>query len=800
MTETANDIESRMHPCHLADLRKSGLLDKTISEAGIKSVRPEDINKIFGYETFAMSCYEIPYGDGYSRYKIFYSETNKINPKTKKPRPKYLQKKGSGNHLYIPPKVKSILNDASIPLHIVEGEKKCLKGIQEGLNCIGLSGLWNWTNKKKFDIEDKKNWCIGGKEGWKELLPEFKFINFTGRTVYIVPDSDWTKPGKHGYPTNLKQAVCEFTGKIKERGGEVLIIELPQEGEGKTGLDDYLCQHTIEEFQKLTCKSFDNFDDFDNSLRDIFENTIPEYSFPFEIFPERFQTVIGNYSTGLSVEPEIIAHIMLVLLSGAVGSSIKMESKPSHTEPLFLWGVLIQPSGLGKTHAINALIKPIENKQAATYQKYQEDLKKYDEYQRQLKESKKGSSKDKSNNIKVKFDGIIDMDRPIFRQYIANDSTIEANADIFINQPRGVILHLDELSSLPLGFGRYKKSEGADKQHYLEIWNANPITINRVTTGVKYVPNTGLAIIGGIQTQIITKIFSDTDIYSGLLPRFLPVLIDSKLPYSDKTIDENDKDYWNDIIDRCYGVKLDIDNKTGMVKPCTIRLSNEAFNLYALFRNEYDQLLELLPEKTRTFIPKLQTYCLRFTGILHVLKTFDANNNIGANTVIDTETMTNAVKLTRYYTYQVDKLIRLYSPQEELKPYHIRVIKTILKLKNEVSGGRLYISRITETYNSGLPEHLILKGIHIGNILRKELKLNTDTSHDAYLTWEDEKLNKYFKRVSKVSKLSNKMDADKPYKQNKPDDYGLVCQSKNELDREDFLNVEYFEVVENEKV
>jgi hypothetical protein len=34
------------HPEHLADLRKSGLSDATIAQAGLKSVRPADIRKV----------------------------------------------------------------------------------------------------------------------------------------------------------------------------------------------------------------------------------------------------------------------------------------------------------------------------------------------------------------------------------------------------------------------------------------------------------------------------------------------------------------------------------------------------------------------------------------------------------------------------------------------------------------------------------------------------------------------------------------------------------------------------------
>lgn len=211
-----DDLNSSMHPAHLADLRKSGLSNQAILDAGIRSVPPRDIDKIPGYATYAKSAYEIPYPEiGYSRYKMFYDEADKINPTTKKSRPKYLQKKGSMNHLYIPPKAKSILSDPAIQLYITEGEKKALKACQEGLHCVGLSGLWNWS------------------AGNKELIKDFDLINFTGRTIYIVPDSDWLQPNKHGYGKNLKQAVYGLAEKLKGRSAKVFVVQLPEESEVK---------------------------------------------------------------------------------------------------------------------------------------------------------------------------------------------------------------------------------------------------------------------------------------------------------------------------------------------------------------------------------------------------------------------------------------------------------------------------------------------------------------------------------------------------------------------------------------
>jgi hypothetical protein len=138
-------------------------------------------------------------------------------------------------------------------------------------------------------------------------------------------------------------------------------------------------------------------------------------------------------------------------------------------------------------------------------------------------------------------------------------------------------------------------------------------------------------------------------------------------------------------------------------------------------------------------------------AILHILKTVDVNKDINSNTVIDAETMKDAIKLIRYYTHQVDKLVRLYSPKEELEPHQKRLIITLHKLRGEVKDGRLYLKRITEAYNQGLSEHLILKGKHIGTILRNELRLNTGTSHDSYLIWNDKMLKKYFRILSKSS-------------------------------------------------
>src|SRR3989304_1163899 len=93
----------------------------------------------------------------------------------------------------------------SIPIYITEGEKKALKGTQEGLPCIAISGLWNWGRKT---------------ENGYELLPDFDQIALEDRMVYLVPDSDWLEPNPEGKTKKLEQALNELAYCLIDKGAK----------------------------------------------------------------------------------------------------------------------------------------------------------------------------------------------------------------------------------------------------------------------------------------------------------------------------------------------------------------------------------------------------------------------------------------------------------------------------------------------------------------------------------------------------------------------------------------------------
>ena len=295
-------------PEHLKDLKKSGLSDDTIREAGIKSVPPDQFNKKLGFNMDGLvSMYEIPFDEEYSRFKAFYEDGKAFNKDGSK-KPKYMTKKDSYNRLYIPSKVTTILGDVSIPIDITEGEKKALKACQEGLYCVGITGLWNWKVK-----------------GENRLIQDFDRVALEGRTVCLVPDNDWQKPDRKGERKNLKQAVNELAYLLIDRGAKVYWRELPQ-GEDKVGLDDYLCNHSVEELKQLPVREVNKL-----TLDEMLEKATPD------TLPDEVQKIVERIAS-INKESEQSLYINKLkektgISKRAISSDMKKYAQQGSVEP-----------------------------------------------------------------------------------------------------------------------------------------------------------------------------------------------------------------------------------------------------------------------------------------------------------------------------------------------------------------------------------------------------------------------------------------------------------------------------------
>jgi Domain of unknown function (DUF3854) len=134
------------------------------------------------------------------------------------------------NGLDIPPGVAAVLADPNIPLWITEGCKKADCGALSGLCIVALSGVWNWMHKNSA--------------GGKTALEEFRDIAMNGRRVIIGFDSDTARND------NVQKAARGLAGYLATKGARIEYLHLP-DGDQKTGLDDYLVCHTVDELMRL---------------------------------------------------------------------------------------------------------------------------------------------------------------------------------------------------------------------------------------------------------------------------------------------------------------------------------------------------------------------------------------------------------------------------------------------------------------------------------------------------------------------------------------------------------------------
>ena len=157
----------------------------------------------------------------FARYRYLKNDPNDIAAAAKgKPR-RYTNAPGVGVCAYFPTSIdwKAVLADPRKHIHITEGELKAACACKHGFPTIGIGGVSNYRSGKD-DLM---------------LIPDLAKINWSGRRVFTIFDSDYDQ----------NPAVCAAMNGLAEqlyqRGALPYFVPLPDVVQGgKTGLDDFL--------------------------------------------------------------------------------------------------------------------------------------------------------------------------------------------------------------------------------------------------------------------------------------------------------------------------------------------------------------------------------------------------------------------------------------------------------------------------------------------------------------------------------------------------------------------------------
>jgi Domain of unknown function (DUF3854) len=135
------------------------------------------------------------------------------------------------NGIDVPPGVGPLLDDPTVPLFVTEGVKKADAAACAGLACVALPGVWNWRGQNNH--------------GGKTAIPDWHDVALNGRRVVLAFDSDVAAK------KSVRSALDQLAGYLSSKGAAIEYLHLPDLGDGKCGLDDYLATHTVDELWTL---------------------------------------------------------------------------------------------------------------------------------------------------------------------------------------------------------------------------------------------------------------------------------------------------------------------------------------------------------------------------------------------------------------------------------------------------------------------------------------------------------------------------------------------------------------------
>jgi P4 family phage/plasmid primase-like protien len=211
---------------HRQHLKASGLTDETIEASGIKTAKHGyQVVELDGFDPGDAPAMVIPYPDPsgvIDHYRIRPDDQRDFQDPAK-----YRTAPGATNRLYLPAPVWEVADDSTADLVIVEGEKKALAGLQCGFNAIGVAGVYGWRCKEHGTI------------------PDLDRLKWRDRNLTIAFDSDM-----HTNP-QVREALRRLAAELERRGAHIRVAVIPDEGESKVGLDDYLVARDEEEVKHL---------------------------------------------------------------------------------------------------------------------------------------------------------------------------------------------------------------------------------------------------------------------------------------------------------------------------------------------------------------------------------------------------------------------------------------------------------------------------------------------------------------------------------------------------------------------
>jgi hypothetical protein len=420
--------------------------------------------------------------------------------------------------------------------------------------------------------------------------------------------------------------------------------------------------------------------------------------FPIDIFPDPIQSYILECNSKLDSNIDYMGCSLLWLISVSIGNAIEVEVKRGWNENATVWISLVGKAGIGKTPSINNVIFPLQKVNSREIKNYYKELEKFEYYDNLSKKEKEES---------------IEVHKPIKKQFIANDITLEALVDLHQESDNAVGVFKDELAGWLKDMNKYRA--GSDLEFWLSCWSGKSVSLNRLTRKGSFVEKPFIPVLGGIQPSILNSFYTEENKDNGFMDRMLLSFPDSKIElYNENELEYELLEWYKDNIICFYDTikKVIQRDKEGNIESLTAKFDEEAkiewmriFNEISNFQNDDNE-----NEYLKSMYPKQKSYIPRFALLIHV---FDEFFGVGGNSLlISKESILKAEKLSKYFIATAKKV--------KVNSVEVSNIKTTAKAgKNNLEKLKLIYEENPDFNRSQTAELLGISRMQINNLLKK---------------------------------------------------------------------------------
>lgn len=323
-------------------------------------------------------------------------------------------------------------------------------------------------------------------------------------------------------------------------------------------------------------------------------------SFPLMALPKAARDFCEAVSSAMQTPEDFGALGILGAMASAVGASTQLEIKPGWIERAVLWVAICARPGAAKSPSLNACFKPIQGIQQELNIRYSQAMMAY-----------------KEKVALAKKDPLLELPaRPVAVFLLIGDVTCEALVRTLSESPRGGAILSDELTSWLGSHDKYT-GKGNDRQMYLSLWSSLPLSVHRKLDGVLAVALPVLSVIGGLTPSSLPRLHGGAE--DGFLSRILVACPEDRLGiYTKQGINLEWALAYDKFIRKLWELAPEHRDEHG-ITPKTVRMSEEAEELFELFYNEMQASLagDATPSVLRGTVSKAPSQVARIALVLH---------------------------------------------------------------------------------------------------------------------------------------------------------------------------------------